>query len=125
MVSLRWLSFITLIVATAALRDVEFEYEGANVTVGHREEGDFLVAKKIFYRDPNPKKRTIAFRPFDVPDEYEITQVRVLDQSNGEGGTATYEYGGPGMTRILLGFSSAINQGIHYVVELYGKIYKP
>ncbi|KAJ8680298.1 hypothetical protein QAD02_016085 [Eretmocerus hayati] len=94
-----------------------------DIIVGRREEGDALVKVQFFKMAPNPKKRNIAFRPFDVPDDYVITQVRAIDLSKGTGGYCSYEYGGPRMNRVLLGFHSEINQGIDYLVELYGKYY--
>ncbi|XP_014208294.1 probable salivary secreted peptide [Copidosoma floridanum] len=106
------------------IRRVTAKSSPNDIVVGNRKQGDSLVNCSHFFREANPSKRIIAFRPFDVANEYTITQVRALDQTNGTGGIVTYEYGGPGMTRVLLGFHSKINQGVEYIIELYAEPYE-
>ena len=95
----------------------------SDLVIGKRETGDSLVTRDSFVRK-GQEKRIIAFRPYDVPRQYIITQVRVIDQTLGLGGIATYEYGGPGMDRVLIGFHSDAHQGINYKIELYAKLNK-
>lgn len=120
---LKYLVILSFIALACGAPAVELQ-TAKDITLGEREKGDALVHTENFFRHPNPDKRIIAFRPFDVPDEYTITQVKAIDLSDGTGGYATFEYGGPGMTRVLIGFHSQINQGINYKIELYGKPYE-
>lgn len=123
MAALKYFAVLGFIALAAGAQAAAKFQSAENITLGERESGDFLVHSQDFFRHPDPNKRIIAFRPFDVPNEYTITQVKAIDLSNGTGGYATFEYGGPGMTRVLIGFHSQINQGVNYRVELYGKPY--
>lgn len=117
MAPLKYLTVLCLVALASAAPAAK------NITLGQREPGDSLVETKYFSVKPNPDKRNIFFRSFDVANDKTITQVVATDMSSGTGGYATFEYGGPGMNRVLIGFHSEINQGINYQIELYAKPY--
>ena len=93
-----------------------------NFTLGHREKNDNMIHKE------NVKKFAISYgmveinKTFNIGNNYVITEVKAIDtKSNGDGGYVNLVKNGPGHNNVTLGFKSQTNQGIEFIVEIYGK----
>lgn len=93
-------------------------------SMGERVTGDSLLsqnpveAPKKFW----PWEKTSLTKYFYVANNKKITKFEAVDRRNdGKNAYVTLQGGGVGYTFLYLGFESKGNNGIHFMVNLYGR----